>query len=111
MDRSHRVDHRGAALRLAALSPRAPITRDEHNPDQNLRSRSLCGLQIGNGFQLDGESKAEGGSLYDPKSGRTYRGSMTRVADELHLRGYVGIKLFGATETWHRTSTPPACKP
>ena len=96
-------------MRLISISSRAPTQRDERNPDQKLRSRPLCGLQIGSGFHLEGDEKAEGGSLYDPKSGRTYKGSMTRMGDELHLRGYVGFKLFGVTETWVRTAPTTPC--
>jgi uncharacterized protein (DUF2147 family) len=33
---------------------------------------------------------------------------MTAEGDELHLRGYVGFKLFGKTETWTRTSPSDA---
>lgn len=37
---------------------------------------------------------------------------MTAEGDVLHLRGYLGIKLFGRTETWTRlpATTPiPSC--
>lgn len=88
--------------RLVFISPHAPEMMDVHNPDQSLRKRPLCGLEIGRGFHLAGPDHAEGGSLYDPKSGKTYHGEMTRSGDHLDLRGYVGIKLFGRSETWSR---------
>lgn len=98
-------------LRLVAVSPNAPTQTDDRNPDPALRHRALCGLLIGRGFHLEhGVSKAEGGWLYDPKSGKTYHGSLARVGETLSLRGYVGLKIFGATETWQRAqSTPPPC--
>ena len=89
-------------LRLAGISPKAPATTDIHNPDASLRTRPLCGLVIGQGFHISGNT-ADGGELYDPKSGKTYRGAITHEGDTLHLRGYLGIKLFGRTETWTRT--------
>lgn len=110
---SIRVERCGpeVCLTLVAVSPKAPTQVDERNPDPALRQRALCGLRIGSGFHpAEGDTRAEGGSLYDPKSGKTYRGAMTRVGDTLRLRGYVGIRLFGVTETWKRAEGAlPAC--
>lgn len=95
---------------IVAVNKKAPATTDVHNPDSRLRSRSLCGLMIGEGFHPSGKEVAEDGTLYDPKSGRTYHGEMKLVGDELHLRGYVGFSIFGRTEIWQRPSgTYPAC--
>ena len=98
-----------ACLRLIAISSTAPTKTDDHNPDTQLRSRPLCGLQIGSGFHPEGGDAADGGSLYDPKSGKTYKGSMMRQSEELHLRGYIGVKLFGRTETWVRATNVSSC--
>ncbi|HVS75461.1 MAG TPA: DUF2147 domain-containing protein [Steroidobacteraceae bacterium] len=84
-------------------------TRDIHNPDPKLRSRPLCGLRIGEGFVQADPRQARGGHLYDPKSGRTYSGRMTADGNLLHLRGYVGLPMFGRSESWVRTSRPPPC--
>ncbi len=89
---------------LIQSEPNAPGTVDAENPDLAKRSRKLCGLQIGYGFQLADPDHADGGHLYDPKSGKTYRGAMTSDGDKLSLRGYVGIKAFGRTEMWSRTT-------
>ena len=89
-------------LKLLKLSDNPPKTTDGNNPDQALRSRPLLGLEIGTGFHLADPSHAEGGMLYDPKSGKTYHGSMMSEGDLLKLRGYVGFKAFGRTETWTR---------
>jgi uncharacterized protein (DUF2147 family) len=90
---------------IAVLAPSVPTT-DIHNPDSVLRNRALCGLEIGSGFTLNDANRASGGTLYDPKSGKTYHGQMTANGDKLHLRGYVGIPLFGASETWTRVAAP-----
>ena len=79
---------------------------DVKNPAPALRSRHLCGLQIGYDFHPAGPAHAEDGRLYDPKSGRTYHGEMTSEGDQLHLRGYVGMRMFGRTEIWTRVTTP-----
>jgi len=88
-------------MRIVALGPQAPLT-DIHNPDRAQRAVPLCGLVIGSRFHLTDGSHAIGGALYDPKSGNTYRGTMTLEAGSLKLRGYVGIPLFGKSEVWHR---------
>jgi uncharacterized protein (DUF2147 family) len=97
-------------LTLVALSAQAPSRVDDHNPDASLRQRSLCGLRIGTGFHVTSPGHADDGSLYDPKSGKTYHGEMTVDGDKLDLRGYVGFKMFGRSETWTRTGSVPVCK-
>lgn len=92
-------------LRIAAVPPGIPIT-DIHNPDPALRNRAVCGLVIGSGFTLSDADHASGGTIYDPKNGKTYRGGMEMEGAELHLRGYVGIPLFGVSQTWTRVTQP-----
>lgn len=92
-------------LTLIELAPNIPTT-DIHNPDPTQHSRPLCYLRIGSGFTLSDPDHAAGGTLYDPKTGKTYHGQMTAEGAKLHLRGYVGIPLFGATETWTRPTAP-----
>ena len=97
---------------LVALSPKSPYSVDGQNPDPGKRSRPLCGLTIGYGFHLTAPGHAEGGHLYDPKSGRTYQGEMTAHGDVLELRGYVGIRAFGRSEEWRRLDNfTGACSP
>ena len=92
------------------IRPGAPSTVDIHNPDPALRARSFCNLQIGSGFHLEDPAHAENGHLYDPRSGKTYSGSMRAEGDTLHLRGYILIKLLGRTETWTRMpANTPGC--
>ncbi len=95
---------------LAKISKAAPVSTDRNNPDSSLRDKPLCGLTIGTGFRLDGPDKAEDGKLYDPKTGKTYQGTMRSEGDVLHLRGYIGMKAFGRSEDWARTTAPEACK-
>ncbi len=74
---------------------------DYHNPDPAKRSRLILGLQIVNGFSFVGDNQWKGGTVYDPKSGNTYRGKMTLVSpDRLELRGFIGVPFFGRTTTW-----------
>lgn len=99
-------------LRLLVVRRDAPSRVDGKNPNPSLRSRQLCGLQIGTKFHLTTPSRAEGGQLYDPQSGHTYSGMMTRDGDRLKLRGYIAFSLFGRTETWTRApDNVQPCKP
>lgn len=101
-----------ACARLIAISNKAPTRLDVNNPNPALRTRSLCGLQIGAGFRLTGTGLAQGGWLYDPESGKTYHGLMTRSGTTLRLRGYIGFSIFGRTETWTRApGNLPVCHP
>ena len=94
--------------RLEKIGPKDAPRLDQHNPNASMRSRPLCGLVIGTGFEIDGADHAHDGQLYDPESGNTYAGEMQVSGDTLKLRGYKGIPLFGRTETWHRTDAAPA---
>lgn len=85
-----------------------PVT-DVRNPDPRLRNRPLCGLQIGSGFVEVDPQHAHDGLLYDPRSGRTYSGRMTAEGNLLQLRGYVGLPMFGRTQTWMRAAPTAPC--
>ena len=98
--------------KLVAIRKDTPTRVDAKDPNPALRGRSLCGLQIGEDFEPRGADRAQGGRLYDPESGKTYTGSMTRQGDKLKLRGYVGLPIFGRTETWsHAPGTIAPCRP
>lgn len=102
-----RIRHCGAEVCLQVVAPPAGVpATDIHNPNPALHGRAICGLDIGNGFTLTDADHATGGTLYDPRTGKTYRGGMTLEGAKLHLRGYVGVPLLGATQTWTRITQP-----
>lgn len=76
---------------------------DRKNPDPALRTRPVLGLQILSGFTEQGDNTWGNGTCYDPKSGKTYRGTIHLASpDRLELRGYIGIPLFGRSSVWIR---------
>jgi len=76
---------------------------DDRNPDPNLRSRRLEGLTIMTGLEYDGDGQWSGGTVYDPNSGKTYKCTVKQLdANTLKIRGFIGISLFGRSETWTR---------
>ncbi|MBR1682062.1 MAG: DUF2147 domain-containing protein [Bacteroidaceae bacterium] len=76
-----------------------PDTKDKHNPDAKLKERKLMGVNILSGL-TKGKEKWEGGKVYDPKSGKTYKCSIWLDGDKLKVRGYLGV--FHDTQTWKR---------
>ena len=90
---------------IAGAPPGSPSERefDDRNPDPALRNRRLDGMTIMHGFEYDGDGHWKNGTVYDPNSGKTYRCSITQVDnDTLKIRGYIGVSLFGRSETWTR---------
>jgi len=93
-------------LWVIALSKQAKTSTDTYNPNPSLRNRALCGLRIGSGFMLHDADHATDGTLYDPKTGKTYHGMITAEGASLELRGYIGVPLFGRSQTWTRPAGP-----
>ncbi|HEX3387335.1 MAG TPA: DUF2147 domain-containing protein [Mucilaginibacter sp.] len=75
---------------------------DKKNPDEKLRSRPVFGLELLQDFVYDDDNVYTNGTIYDPKSGKTYSCKMTLEGDKLNIRGYIGISLFGRTEIFTR---------
>ena len=69
----------------------------------DLKGHAFNGLQIMQGLHQDG-GRWTGGSILDAESGTVYKCSVTALADGAHVevRGYLGLSLFGRTETWTR---------
>lgn len=81
--------------------------KDDENPDPALRTRSIVGLQILNGFVYNAKDKEwNTGKIYDPKSGKTYDCyGWLESNDLLKLKGFVaGMRWLGKSSEWYRTS-------
>ena len=92
------------------IHPERPITTCEKCTGA-LKNQPLVGLPILQGFQsIDGGRAWSGGTIIDPKSGKIYKCSL-RLIDEgqkLEVRGYIGLSLFGRSQTWVRKVAPAA---
>ncbi len=85
-----------------------PEQFDTKNPDPDLRSRSLVGVNFLSDFAYNAD-KAEwvDGKIYDPNNGRTYDCKMWLDAEDpskLNARGFLGIAAFGRTEVFTRVA-------
>ena len=78
---------------------KGPDTKDTHNTDEKMRSRKLMGMNILSGLTKKSE-KWEGGRIYNPKNGKTYKCSIWLDGDKLKVRGYLGM--FYETQTWKK---------
>ena len=84
-----------------------PSPENKAPPESKMHEKPRIGLLIVRDFKFEGE--AWKGTLYDPSDGKSYRGIMTLASpDELHVRGYLGISLFGRTTIWHRVPASAA---
>lgn len=76
---------------------------DVNNPNASLRSRKLIGLVMLEHFKFDGAYHWKNGTIYDPRNGETYSCEMwLSDGNNLNIRGFVGMSLFGRTEKWTR---------
>jgi uncharacterized protein (DUF2147 family) len=75
--------------------------KDVKNPDKNLRTREVLGIELLHGFTYKDGCYADG-TVYDPESGKTYDCKMSLNGNNLKVRGYIGISLFGRTENFER---------
>ena len=84
--------------------PGKPSRLDVENPDVALRTRELDGLKFLQGFRyVEKKNRWTDGTIYDPNSGKTYKGTITLVdLNTLKLRGYIGVSLFGRNDVWTR---------
>lgn len=75
---------------------------DEKNPTESLRNKPILGLEILKNFLFD-DGKWIDGTIYDPKSGKTYSCKLTlKDSNQLSIRGFIGVSLIGRTEVFKR---------
>jgi uncharacterized protein (DUF2147 family) len=78
--------------------------KDENNPKEELRKRTILGLQILSGLEFS-DDEWEDGKIYDPESGSTYKCKAwfeDNDKNKLYLRGYIGFSLIGRNVQWIR---------
>lgn len=87
----------GRISQFLVTPPDGVNQKDVNNPDKNLRSRKLLGLNFLTQFKADG-SKWKG-RIYDPKSGKSYKSIMYKDKNgQLVVKGCIAF--FCQTQKW-----------
>ncbi|MDB5491496.1 MAG: hypothetical protein JWO78_1345 [Micavibrio sp.] len=87
---------------------------DSKNPDASRRNAPMCGLKLMWGFHQNDAMNWIDGHIYKADEGDTYNATIQMLpSGKMLVRGYVGMPLFGKSQTWTRVSTKdyPRCKP
>ena len=67
------------------------------------KNKPILGMEVIRGLKKDG-NEFSGGTITDPKTGKTYKCTVTRSGDKLNVRGYVGFSMLGRTQTWEKVN-------
>lgn len=78
---------------------------DEKNPDIAQRANPMCGLQILTGFKLQDGANWIDGKIYKADEGDIYNATIQMLpTGKMLVRGYIGMPLFGRSQTWTRVT-------
>ncbi|MDA1101294.1 MAG: DUF2147 domain-containing protein [Proteobacteria bacterium] len=63
----------------------------------------IAGIPFASSWAGEAANIWDNGAIYDPEDGEVHACALTLLdSDTLKLRGYVGVPLFGKTQTWTR---------
>jgi uncharacterized protein (DUF2147 family) len=67
------------------------------------KDQPVIGMVFMSGLKKDG-SDYSGGEILDPDNGKVYRSKVTLIdsGKKLSVRGYIGVPMFGRSQTWLR---------
>jgi len=71
-----------------------------------LKDKPVIGMMVINGLKRDGD-QWDGGTILDPGSANVYSAKLRLIdgGQKLEVRGYLGISLFGRSQTWVREAS------
>ncbi len=81
---------------------------DVNNPEESKQSRRILGMTNMRELEFVGDKNElvwENGNIYDPNNGSDYSFEMTMSKKNTNIvdgRGYIGVSMFGRTDTWKR---------
>lgn len=67
------------------------------------KGKPILGMEVIRGLEKEGAEFTDG-TITDPKTGKTYKCTITRTGDKLNVRGYMGFSLLGRTQVWHKVN-------
>lgn len=72
----------------------------------SLHNKRIVGMTVLNNLSADPDNTTRwsGGEILDPHNGKTYRCTvqLTDQNQKMDVRGYIGMPLFGRSQTWQR---------
>ena len=90
------------------------MQHDDKNPDESRRNAPMCGLKLMWGFHQNDAMNWIDGHIYKADEGDTYKATLQLLpSGKMLVRGYVGMPLFGKSQTWTPVNGKdyPKCKP
>lgn len=116
-----RITRHGDELRGKVLAVRnmtqEQIDRDGKPPkctqcEGQRHNEPIVGMTVLWGLTQHG-SEWSGGHILDPAKGKVYKAKLelTDGGEHLEVRGYVGVSLFGRTQTWERVDNAQESQP
>lgn len=82
------------------IKPASPVCADCKD---DRKGKPILGMEVIRGLKKNG-NEFDGGTITDPKDGKTYKCSVTRSGDKLNVRGYIGFSLIGRSQTWEKVN-------
>ena len=67
------------------------------------KGKPILRMEIIRGLEKDGDEFTDG-TITDPKTGKTYKCTITKSGDKLNVRGYMGVSLLGRTQVWQKVN-------
>ena len=65
------------------------------------KGKPILGMEVIRGLQQDG-SEFSGGTITNPKNGKTYKCTVKKEGNKLIVHGYIGFSFIGRTQTWYK---------
>ena len=80
------------------------VRKDVHNPDRNLRNRTIIGLPVLQGLTYNPKCKCwENGKIYDVNTGKIWSSTIRMENDDLlNIRGFWHFEFLGRTMSFKR---------
>lgn len=82
-------------LLIKPIDPNCSSCKDDR------KGKPILGMEVIRGLKKN-QNDFDGGTITDPKTGKTYKCSIKREENRLIVRGYLGISLIGRNQTWHK---------
>ena len=94
---------KGKILKLIPTEGEDISTKKCNQCPREFKDQPILGMVFLWGLKQEG-NEYKNGSVLDPKNGRIYKAkiALEKNGKQLHVRGFIGVALFGRTQIWLR---------